>query len=118
MLNFPVNQRIFYALATADLNPLIWALEQTEARPAHAQWVQFLRSHDELDLGRLTDDQREKVFEAFGPQKSMQLYDRGIRRPSAPGRRCSGPVIRMAASPGRKTSSGPSSATRLTASRN
>jgi maltose alpha-D-glucosyltransferase/alpha-amylase len=40
----------------------------------------FLRSHDELDLGRLTPEQRQKVFEAFAPEPGMQLYDRGIRR--------------------------------------
>jgi maltose alpha-D-glucosyltransferase/alpha-amylase len=84
MLNFPVNQRLFYALATSDLDPLVWALEQTAKRPANAQWVQFLRSHDELDLGRLTDEQRQKVFDAFGPDARMQLYDRGIRRRLAP----------------------------------
>jgi maltose alpha-D-glucosyltransferase/alpha-amylase len=84
MLNFPVNQRLFYALATADVDPLVWALEQTWKRPRNAQWVQFLRSHDELDLGRLSDEQREKVFAAFGPQKRMQLYDRGIRRRLTP----------------------------------
>jgi maltose alpha-D-glucosyltransferase/alpha-amylase len=84
MLNFPVNQRLFYAMATTDLDPLIWALEQTRKRPANAQWVQFLRSHDELDLGRLTVEQRQKVFDAFGPEKRMQLYDRGIRRRLAP----------------------------------
>ena len=84
MLNFPVNQRLFYALATADLEPLIWALEQTRKRPSNAQWVQFLRSHDELDLGRLTVEQRQKVFDAFGPTPRMQLYDRGIRRRLAP----------------------------------
>jgi maltose alpha-D-glucosyltransferase/alpha-amylase len=84
LLNFPVNQRLFYAMATGDIDPLIWALEQTAERPANAQWVQFLRSHDELDLGRLTDEQRQKVFAAFAPQKRMQLYDRGIRRRLAP----------------------------------
>jgi len=84
MLNFPVNQRLFYAMATADTEPLVSALEQTFKRPAAAQWVQFLRSHDELDLGRLTPEQRQKVFDAFGPEKRMQLYDRGIRRRLAP----------------------------------
>jgi maltose alpha-D-glucosyltransferase/alpha-amylase len=84
MLNFPVNQRLFYALATGDLRPLVRALEETRRRPAAAQWVNFLRSHDELDLGRLTEAQRRRVFEAFGPDKSMQLYDRGIRRRLAP----------------------------------
>ncbi|HEX2172683.1 MAG TPA: alpha-amylase family protein [Dehalococcoidia bacterium] len=84
MLNFPVNQRLFYALATGDIEPLIWAIEQTRLRPANAQWVQFLRSHDELDLGRLSEEQRQKVFEAFGPDKRMQLYGRGIRRRLSP----------------------------------
>ena len=84
MLNFPVNQRLYYALATADVGPLVTALEQTARRPQNAQWVQFLRSHDELDLGRLTEEQRQRVFDAFGPEKRMQLYDRGIRRRLTP----------------------------------
>jgi maltose alpha-D-glucosyltransferase/alpha-amylase len=84
MLNFPVNQRLFYALAAADTRPLAWALTETSKRPHTAQWVHFLRSHDELDLGRLTEEQRAKVFAAFGPRKTDQLYDRGIRRRLAP----------------------------------
>ena len=84
MLNFPVNQRLFYAMATGDIRPLVRALEATYKRPHAAQWVNFLRSHDELDLGRLTPAQRQRVFDAFGPSKDMQLYDRGIRRRLAP----------------------------------
>lgn len=84
MLNFAVNQRFFYALATEDIKPLVRALEATYNRPPAAQWVNFLRSHDELDLGRLTDAQRERVFQAFAPAKEMQLYNRGIRRRLAP----------------------------------
>jgi maltose alpha-D-glucosyltransferase/alpha-amylase len=84
MLNFPVNQRLFYALATADTAPLTWALEQTRERPHTGQWVQFLRSHDELDLGRLSEEQRERVFAAFAPDEGMRLYHRGIRRRLAP----------------------------------
>jgi maltose alpha-D-glucosyltransferase/alpha-amylase len=84
MLNFPVNQRLFYALATGDIKPLVKALEDTYRRPHAAQWVNFLRSHDELDLGRLTDAQRERVFAAFGPTPDLQLYGRGIRRRLAP----------------------------------
>ncbi len=80
MLNFPVNQRLFYALATGDIKPLVAALERTYRRPQAAQWVNFLRSHDELDLGRLTLTQRQRVFDAFGPHKTDQLYNRGIRR--------------------------------------
>jgi maltose alpha-D-glucosyltransferase / alpha-amylase len=84
MFNFQVNQHLFYALAACDTRPLIDAMEKTKPRPATAQWGLFLRNHDELDLGRLTKRQREKVFAEFGPEKDMQLYDRGIRRRLAP----------------------------------
>ena len=84
MFNFQVNQHLFYALAAADTRPLAKALTATKPRPASAQWGLFLRNHDELDLGRLTKAQRDAVFEAFGPDKDMQLYDRGIRRRLAP----------------------------------
>jgi maltose alpha-D-glucosyltransferase/alpha-amylase len=84
IFNFSVNQHLFYALATADCTSLVEALENTRPRPAGGQWGQFLRNHDELDLGRLTPKQRKRVFEAFGPEKNMQLYDRGIRRRLAP----------------------------------
>ncbi|HEU4577015.1 MAG TPA: alpha-amylase family protein [Polyangiaceae bacterium] len=84
MFNFQVNQNLFYALAAGDVRPLVKALRETRPRPASAQWGLFLRNHDELDLGRLTERQREKVFKEFGPEKSMQLYDRGIRRRLAP----------------------------------
>ena len=84
MLNFAVNQRVFYALATGDVRPLVKALEDTRERPRNAQWVNFLRSHDELDLGRLTERQRQRVFDAFAPSEDMRLYGRGIRRRLAP----------------------------------
>jgi maltose alpha-D-glucosyltransferase / alpha-amylase len=84
MFNFFVNQNLFYALASADSRPLAKALQATKPRPASAQWGLFLRNHDELDLGRLTKAQRSVVFEKFGPDKNMQLYDRGIRRRLAP----------------------------------
>jgi maltose alpha-D-glucosyltransferase/alpha-amylase len=84
MFNFQVNQNLFYALATADSRPLVKALRATKPRPATAQWGLFLRNHDELDLGRLTEEQRRVVFDAFGPEENMQLYDRGIRRRLAP----------------------------------
>jgi maltose alpha-D-glucosyltransferase / alpha-amylase len=80
MFNFHVNQHLFYALASADIGPLAAALKKTKKRPATAQWGTFLRNHDELDLARLTKQQRQVVFDAFAPKKEMQLYYRGVRR--------------------------------------
>jgi maltose alpha-D-glucosyltransferase / alpha-amylase len=84
MFNFEVNQHLFLAMATADSHSLKRAMQSTKRRPATAQWGQFLRNHDELDLGRLKDEERNAVFSAFGPEPEMQLYDRGIRRRLAP----------------------------------
>jgi maltose alpha-D-glucosyltransferase / alpha-amylase len=84
LFNFQVNQHLFYALASADTRPLVKAMQATKPRPATAQWGLFLRNHDELDLGRLAEEQRQKVFAAFGPKPEMQLYERGIRRRLAP----------------------------------
>lgn len=84
MFNFFENQHLFYALATGDAQSLKDALTATRNIPGQAQWAQFLRNHDEIDLGRLTDKQRNKVYAAFGPDSNMQLYQRGIRRRLAP----------------------------------
>ena len=84
VFNFEVNQHLFLAMATSDARKLKKAMMETKRRPATAQWGQFLRNHDELDLGRLEEKERQAVFAAFGPEKEMQLYDRGIRRRLAP----------------------------------
>jgi maltose alpha-D-glucosyltransferase/alpha-amylase len=84
LFNFYVNQHLFYALASADPRLLGEALEATRLVSPYAQWATFLRNHDELDLGRLSPQQRQIVYEKFGPEPSMQLYGRGIRRRLAP----------------------------------
>src|SRR6201992_2542779 len=84
IVNFEVNQHLFYALAAGDSRPLVKAMRLTKPRPETAQWGQFLRNHDELDLGRLETRQRKTVFSKFGPDPEMQLYRRGIRRRLAP----------------------------------
>jgi maltose alpha-D-glucosyltransferase/alpha-amylase len=84
VFNFEVNQHLFLAMASSDCRKLKKAMMETKRRPATAQWGQFLRNHDELDLGRLEEKERQAVFAAFGPEKEMQLYDRGIRRRLAP----------------------------------
>ncbi|WP_353719973.1 alpha-amylase family protein [Dyadobacter sp. 676] len=84
MFNFFANQHLFYAFATGDLKPFRQAMQETATIAESAQWAYFLRNHDEIDLGRLSDAQRERVYAAMGPDTNMQLYDRGIRRRLAP----------------------------------
>jgi maltose alpha-D-glucosyltransferase / alpha-amylase len=84
LFNFYLNQQLFNALARQESAPLIRALESLPELPETCQWGSFLRNHDELDLGRLTEAERREAFAAFGPDRKMQLYERGIRRRLAP----------------------------------
>ncbi len=77
MFNFEVNQHLFLAMASSDSTPLIEAMNATRQRPDNAQWGQFLRNHDELDLGRLTKTERQTVFNAFGPDLKYATVSAG-----------------------------------------
>jgi maltose alpha-D-glucosyltransferase/alpha-amylase len=84
LFDFMLNGRLMLALARQDPEPIIDSLRDTPTLPPGGQWATFLRNHDEVDLSRLTADQRADVFAQFGPDENMQLYGRGIRRRLAP----------------------------------
>jgi maltose alpha-D-glucosyltransferase/alpha-amylase len=84
LFDFMLNGRLVLALARQNPEPIIDTLRDTPKLPPGAQWATFLRNHDEIDLSRLTPEQRSDVFDAFGPEDRMRLYDRGIRRRLAP----------------------------------
>ncbi|GIF49050.1 maltose alpha-D-glucosyltransferase/alpha-amylase [Asanoa ferruginea] len=84
LFDFMLNGRLVLALAREEPEQLIDALRDTPMLPAGGQWATFLRNHDEIDLSRLTAEQRAEVYEAFGPDEDMRIYDRGIRRRLAP----------------------------------
>jgi maltose alpha-D-glucosyltransferase / alpha-amylase len=60
--------------------PLIDALDSRPRHPEQAQFANFCRHHDELNLGMLSDSERAEVFAAFAPEDRHRLYGRGIRR--------------------------------------
>lgn len=84
LFDFMLNGKLVLALARQDPEPIIDALRDTPMLPVGAQWATFIRNHDEIDLSRLTTEQREEVYQQFGPEENMRLYDRGIRRRLAP----------------------------------
>ena len=84
LFNFLLNQRLFLAVARGDAGPILSALEAAPSIPPSCQWATFLRNHDEIDLGRLSERERAECFAVFGPKQEMQLYGRGIRRRLAP----------------------------------
>jgi len=80
LFDFIGMQHLYLSLARADARPLAKALLARPELPPHAQWATFVRNHDELTLDKLTERQRQEVFAAFGPDPSMQIYGRGLRR--------------------------------------
>ncbi len=78
--DFIAMQATWLSLARGDARPLLEALRGRPEADEESQWVNFLRNHDELTLDKLTDEERQEVFDAFGPDPDMQLYGRGLRR--------------------------------------
>ncbi len=73
-------QALYLSLARNDPAPLVKALTSRPAVPPEAAWANFVRNHDELTLDKLTDAEREEVFDTFAPDESQRVYDRGITR--------------------------------------
>jgi maltose alpha-D-glucosyltransferase/alpha-amylase len=72
------------AHARGSAEPLIDALSSRPPYPAQAQFANFCRHHDELNLGMLSDSERDEIFTAFAPEPEHRVYGRGIRRRLAP----------------------------------
>ncbi|PRC47903.1 trehalose synthase, partial [Mycobacterium sp. ITM-2017-0098] len=73
-------QSIYLSLARGNARPLAKALRQRPKLDITSQWANFVRNHDELTLDKLSETERQEVFNAFGPDPDMQLYGRGLRR--------------------------------------
>jgi maltose alpha-D-glucosyltransferase/alpha-amylase len=84
LYNFVLANYMFLALAIERAEPISRALRLMPPVPEAAQFVNFLRNLDELDLERLSDNERDLVFREFAPDPGMKIFDRGIRRRLAP----------------------------------
>jgi trehalose synthase len=73
-------QRLYLSLARQDPAALVEALASRPQIAVESQWANFVRNHDELTLDKLEPDERQEVFDAFGPEPEMQVYGRGIIR--------------------------------------
>ncbi len=80
LINFWLNQHLFLSLARGAAEPLSRATAALPQLPPQSAWANFLRNHDELDLGRLKKSERDEIYARFAPEPSMRIYDRGIRR--------------------------------------
>ncbi len=84
MYNFLLNRYIFLSFADKKTKPLYDFMKKLPTPPSGAQWVDFLRNHDELNIEQLSKREQKRVFGTFAPTDGMIVYNRGIRRRLAP----------------------------------
>ena len=80
LFDFIGMQNLYLSFARQDARPLERAISRRPSISSDNQWASFLRNHDELTLDKLSDKERQEVFDAFGPDPDMQLFGRGLRR--------------------------------------
>lgn len=78
--DFITMQNLYLSLVRQNPQKLISAIESRPEIAIESQWANFVRNHDELTLDKLSKEERQEVFDAFGPEKRMQVYGRGIIR--------------------------------------
>ncbi|MBT2533585.1 alpha-amylase family protein [Arthrobacter sp. ISL-48] len=78
--DFMSMEHMYLSLARQDARPLAEAIKGRPPLHPDNHWAMFVRNHDELTLDKLSDAERQEVFAAFGPEKNMQIYGRGLRR--------------------------------------
>ena len=85
MFNFQVNQNLFYALASADTPPAGQGAERNQAAAGHRA-MGHVPAQSRRARSRPADQDAAAggLRRRSGPTRTMQLYDRGIRRRLAP----------------------------------
>ncbi|MFB8385603.1 alpha-amylase family protein [Microbacterium sp. NPDC055910] len=78
--DFVSMQALYLSLVRDDPAPLIEALSSRPAIPTETGWANFVRNHDELTLDKLTEAERDEVFDALAPDPAQRVYGRGITR--------------------------------------
>lgn len=81
--HFPSMPRLFMALKKGDKTPIVDILDRTPDILPGAQWMTFLRNHDELTLEMVTEEERQWMWQQYAPNPRMRL-NLGIRRRLAP----------------------------------
>lgn len=84
LFNFYLANYIFLSLARKNKSALVFGLNSLPKSHPFEQYANFLRNHDELDLGQLKEDEQEEVMQAFAPKEKMQVFKGGIKRRLAP----------------------------------
>lgn len=98
LFDFPTCSTAWLSLGRGRAGALAqWLRDRPEA-PTIGQYSVFLRHHDELNLERLSEEDRDEVFATFAPSEKQRIYGRGLRPRTASLLGGDGPRLRMALS--------------------
>lgn len=80
LFNFVLQEHLMLALVRERAEPIVRGLKASPEIPEQGQWANFLRNHDEMSLAHLSKKETQEIYDALGPEETMRIYDRGIRR--------------------------------------
>lgn len=69
---FPLADELFFALIHNDEKRLWEMSEKSSQIPLNCRWLGFLRNHDDLSLGTLLPEDKEKVLRALDPNRVLR----------------------------------------------
>jgi glycosidase len=76
--NFHLCTQLWVALTQGDVSAIWNKLDEVREVPVHAEWMNFLRNHDELSLAYLTDPLLSNVRDALMPYGASFRSGSGI----------------------------------------
>jgi maltose alpha-D-glucosyltransferase/alpha-amylase len=81
--DFPLMPRLFLAVSSEDITPILEILRRTPGIPESGSWALFLRNHDELTLEMVTEEERLAMWAAYAPEERARI-NLGIKRRLGP----------------------------------
>src|SRR3546814_4429086 len=70
--HFPLMPRMYMAVRREQRHPITEILAQTPELADGAQWGIYLRNHDELTLERVTDEERDYMYDEYASETRMR----------------------------------------------
>ncbi len=83
VLHDSLMPRLCLALWQEDRYPILDMMKKTKSLPAACQWAMFLRNHDELEFGLMSDEDRDDLVKEYAADPRMRRAS-GILRRLAP----------------------------------
>jgi maltose alpha-D-glucosyltransferase/alpha-amylase len=82
--DFQLMRYIYISIERQNIKGIVDSVLRDMQIPNNCQWMTLLRCHDDLSLSRISDEDRQFLFDRLAPQPNMRIKSTGVRRRLAP----------------------------------